>query len=118
MKGPRRPTTMPIKPLGRRGGVRGTGAASGSPPSIESGLTRDFRASSKREYGGLPPALDESPLLEAPEVARLLGIGRTKVYELIAKRELPVLCIGRCVRVPRAQLQQWIASHTEMAARQ
>jgi len=50
----------------------------------------------------------ESLLLRAEEVARLLGIGRTKVYELIGRGELPVVRIGRLVRVPRAELEQWI----------
>jgi len=43
-------------------------------------------------------------LLDALEVAELLGIGRTKTYELIARGELPVLRVGRCVRVPRSGL--------------
>ncbi|HLH67771.1 MAG TPA: helix-turn-helix domain-containing protein [Candidatus Dormibacteraeota bacterium] len=42
------------------------------------------------------------------KVARLLGIGRTKVYELIGRGELPVVRIGRLVRVPRAELERWI----------
>jgi prophage regulatory protein len=52
-------------------------------------------------------------LLRAHEVARLLGIGRSKTYELIARGELPSLRIGRLVRVPRHALEQWIAEHTE-----
>jgi excisionase family DNA binding protein len=44
-------------------------------------------------------------LLKATEVARLLGIGRTKVYELMAAGELPVVRIGRFVRVPRRSLE-------------
>ncbi len=52
-------------------------------------------------------------LLRADEVARVLGIGRSKTYELIARGELPSLRIGRLVRVPRHALEQWIADHTE-----
>jgi excisionase family DNA binding protein len=52
-------------------------------------------------------------LLRAHEVARLLGIGRSKTYELIARGELPSLRIGRLVRVPRHALERWIADHTE-----
>jgi len=52
-------------------------------------------------------------LLKAMEVARLLGIGRTKVYELMSAGELPVVRIGRFVRVPRRSLAAWIDSHTE-----
>ena len=98
----------------RRGGVRGTRAASGSPPS---GAATSRATIQAEALDSGCRAKHEPLLLEAPEVARLLGIGRTKVYELLARRELPVLCIGRCVRVPKHQLQIWIASHTEMAGR-
>jgi len=110
---------LPIVPLTvsprRRGGVRGTGAASGSltfatpTPDIArrgSPLSGHEVAVATQQQGPL--------LLDAHEVARLLGVGRTKVYELIASRELPVICIGRCVRVPRAQLQKWISDHTSL----
>ncbi len=52
-------------------------------------------------------------LLRVHEVAWLLGIGRSKTYELIARGDLPSLRIGRLVRVPRHALEQWIAEHTE-----
>jgi len=51
----------------------------------------------------------EPILLRAEEVARLLGVGRTKVYELMATGELPAARIGRLVRVPRPALDCWIA---------
>ncbi len=47
-------------------------------------------------------------LLSVPEVARTLGLGRTKVYELIATEGLPVVRFGRAVRVSVTSLQQWI----------
>ena len=51
----------------------------------------------------------ESPLLLRPdEVAALIGLGRSKTYELIASGALPVVRIGRAVRVPRAQLEEWV----------
>ncbi|HEX6349874.1 MAG TPA: helix-turn-helix domain-containing protein [Candidatus Dormibacteraeota bacterium] len=54
----------------------------------------------------------ETLLLNAEETARLLGLGRTKVYEMLAAGELPVIHIGRSVRVPRAALADWIAGRT------
>jgi excisionase family DNA binding protein len=59
-----------------------------------------------------PTAPGESLLLDSREVERLLGIGRTKVYELIASEQIPVVRIGRCVRVPRDQLRTWIEQRT------
>jgi excisionase family DNA binding protein len=47
-------------------------------------------------------------LLSVPEVAKILGLGRTKVYELIATEGLPVIRFGRAVRISVASLQQWI----------
>lgn len=55
-------------------------------------------------------------LLKAEEVALLLGLGRSKVYEMMASGELPVVRIGAAVRVPRAQLEDWINHHTSKAA--
>lgn len=57
-----------------------------------------------------------SDLLRVEEVARVLGIGRTKAFEMVARRELPVVRMGRLVRVPRAALEAWIADRTELAA--
>lgn len=50
----------------------------------------------------------EPMLLRVEEVARALGLGRSKVFQMLAAGELPVVRIGRCVRVPREQLQDWI----------
>ncbi len=47
-------------------------------------------------------------LLRAEEVQEALGLGRSKTYQLIASGELPVVRIGRCVRVPAEALQLWI----------
>ena len=47
-------------------------------------------------------------LLRVPEVAKALGLGRTKVYELISTGELPVIRLGRAVRVSVAALHKWV----------
>jgi excisionase family DNA binding protein len=51
-------------------------------------------------------------LLDSRQVAVLLGIGRTKAFELMARNHLPVVRIGRCVRVPSKGLEAWIAEET------
>ena len=55
-------------------------------------------------------------LLSVPEVAKTLGLGRTKVYELIATEGLPVVRFGRAVRVPIISLQQWIEQREKQNA--
>jgi len=55
----------------------------------------------------------EPPLLLTPtETAGRLGIGKTPVHEMAASGRLPVIRIGRLVRVPRADLVAWIATAT------
>jgi excisionase family DNA binding protein len=56
--------------------------------------------------------MDQRLLLRAEEVRMLLGIGRSKVFEMMARGELPVVRMGRSVRVPREALEQWIADRT------
>ncbi len=51
---------------------------------------------------------NERPLLlRVPEAASLLGIGRSKLYELIAQGEIKTVRIGRSVRVPTQSLYSY-----------
>ena len=59
---------------------------------------------------------DAPLLLKAEEIAKMLGLGRTKVYEMMASGELPVVRIGTAVRVPRQRLLDWIDENTHKAA--
>ena len=52
-------------------------------------------------------------LLRPAEVAEALGIGRSKVYELIHAGELPSIRIGGSIRVPLDRLASWIESATD-----
>ena len=47
-------------------------------------------------------------MLTIPEVAAVLKIGRTKVYDLIKHEGLPVAQFGDLKRVPVAKLQKWL----------
>jgi excisionase family DNA binding protein len=55
------------------------------------------------------PEPEQPWLLDSHDVARLLGIGRTKTFQMMATAELPTVRIGRCVRVPREALLLWIS---------
>jgi excisionase family DNA binding protein len=46
--------------------------------------------------------------LRPVEAAEAIGIGRSKVYELIQRGELPSVRIGGSVRVPVSALNEWI----------
>jgi excisionase family DNA binding protein len=55
-------------------------------------------------------AVAEPPLLlRAEEAARLLGLGRSTVFMLLAAGELPAVRIGRSVRVSRTAVERFIA---------
>lgn len=47
-------------------------------------------------------------LLTISQVAKMLGLGRTKVYELIKEEKLPVMYFGRAVRVSPTSLERWL----------
>ena len=51
-------------------------------------------------------------LLNAKEVADVLGIGRSKSYELMASGEIPVVRIGSAVRATAAGLRKYVAEKT------
>jgi excisionase family DNA binding protein len=47
--------------------------------------------------------------LKADEIAITLNIGRAKAYNMMANGDLPIVRIGRAVRVPAEALDAWIA---------
>lgn len=52
----------------------------------------------------------ETPLLlKAEDAARLLSLGRSTVFQMLATGELPAVRIGRSVRISRVALERWIA---------
>lgn len=53
-------------------------------------------------------AMGTALLLRAREVQTLLGLSRSKVYELMQAGELPTVRVGRAVRVPRDGLAAWL----------
>jgi excisionase family DNA binding protein len=100
----RLPDNPEIASRWRRGGGAGEPAAHPVPPRLG-------RSTLIVESGAEPTPADDLPwLLNSRQVARLLGIGRTKAFQLMARRELPVVQIGRCVRVPKSELAQWISA--------
>jgi excisionase family DNA binding protein len=53
-----------------------------------------------------------SLLLRVDEAAARLGLARSTVYSLVADGTLPVVRIGRAVRVPITALDAWVAAQT------
>ena len=55
--------------------------------------------------------------LKVPEVAKVLRIARSRAYELVAHGQIPAVRIGRSVRVPRRELDQWLADQRYLDGR-
>ena len=52
------------------------------------------------------PKVDDLPeLMVVPEFMQAMRLGRTAVYQMIAEGKIPVVRIGRHVRIPRSVLQ-------------
>ena len=49
-----------------------------------------------------------SRLLKVSEAAKILGLSRSKMYELTKAKKLPVVCIDKCDRIPEEKLHEWI----------
>jgi excisionase family DNA binding protein len=52
---------------------------------------------------------DDQILVTPEEAARRLSIGRTTIYELMARGELRSVNVGRCRRVPVSELCSFVA---------
>ena len=52
----------------------------------------------------------EALLVKVPQAAAMLGISRTKLYELITRKEISVCRIDRSVRISVETLQNWVRS--------
>jgi len=60
--------------------------------------------------------MTETLLLRPEDAGRALGIGRSKTYELMRSGDLPVIAIGRSVRIPVEALRAWINERAAAAA--
>jgi excisionase family DNA binding protein len=50
--------------------------------------------------------------VRVPEACRLTGIGRSKLYELIAAGELPIIKVGSITLIPFAGLQEFLTDRS------
>ena len=59
---------------------------------------------------------DELPLLlNTTQLADLLGVSHSSVYELIQENGFPSLRIGKRIVIPKEELRQWISDNTKGA---
>jgi excisionase family DNA binding protein len=62
-------------------------------------------------------ALNDDDLIDATQLARILGVQRAYVYQLIKTDHLPCVRISRrCIRFKRAEVAQWLLKKHEERA--
>ncbi len=60
----------------------------------------------KRRRQAMPNEV-EREWLSVKELGVLTGLGRTKLYEVVASGELEAIKVGRAVRVSRTAFEEW-----------
>jgi len=58
---------------------------------------------------GIAPTVLDAPLLRPDQVAVLLSVRRSWVYDAVKSGKLPCLRIGRHIRFTRPMLEAWLA---------
>jgi excisionase family DNA binding protein len=71
-----------------------------------------IKRGSEMGYGTEPPLL-----LRMEDAARLLSVGRSTLYKLIASGDIPIVRIGGVARVSRAALESWIEQRSRKESR-
>lgn len=99
---PPQPQTPP-----RRAAVDAASATSG--PEVKEGHRAAGADATQPDTGG---AVEPPLVLTVAQLEDALQLGRTRTYELIRSGEIPVLRVGRLIRVSRAALEQWIAERS------
>ena len=59
---------------------------------------------------------DSLLFLTGEQLAELLGVSRAKAYRLMQRGEVPVIRLGKSVRVPREALLEFLRSRTQQPA--
>ena len=61
------------------------------------------------------PALDDADVLDVPQVASLLRVGRNTVYALVARNGIPHRRLGRAIRFSRVAVMSWLSTSWQVA---
>jgi len=51
---------------------------------------------------------EDALTIRVPDAARMLGIGKTKLYELIAAREIDIIKVGRATLIVVRSLERFV----------
>ena len=65
-----------------------------------------------------PTAAPLSDVLDVPDVASLLVIGRNTVYEMVARNAIPHRRLGKQIRFSRDAVMRWLDSWSSRDAKE
>ena len=91
--------------------MRKRGATHGATPKGTPKQARAPRELDDRQEDNPPRAAARTLLLKPDDVARELQVARASVYRLIAAGDLPVVRVGKRIRVPFDSLVAWIKAN-------
>ena len=92
------------RPVSARVASVGVNAAHGPHPAVER-----TQGDTCADFAWRPATAAERGVLDASEVGHVLGVGRTKVYELDAREELPTpVQFSGGKRWAKAEIEAWI----------
>lgn len=57
-------------------------------------------------------------VLDVPQVASLLAVGRNTIYALVARNEIPHRRLGKAIRFSRAAVMSWLSSWSSQDAKE
>ena len=55
-------------------------------------------------------------LLTVPEVAQRLKLSKSKVYLLCQQGQIPTITLGKSVRIPLRELEEWLSQQIQQEA--
>jgi len=57
----------------------------------------------------------DDAVLDVPQVASLLGVGRNMIYALVARNGIPHRRLGKTIRFSRAAVMSWLSTSWQVA---
>lgn len=58
----------------------------------------------------------EQKVLSVKDLQRTMGIGRNAAYELVNRADFPAVRIGKTIRIPAKDFEEWLSESARKAA--
>ena len=64
------------------------------------------------------PCESGADVLDVPQVATLLSVGRNTIYSLVGRNQIPHRRLGKSIRFSRAAVMSWLSSWSSQDAKE